>query len=206
VRSPDKPLPFYKWFWQEYRANRKVQRMGYVARGLYRELLDECWAEGSIPDDLETLADICGCPVAVMETEWQLLKGCFISKDGRLINGKLHSVRTEEDAARVAMSEGGRKGGLKSNSSNRTKATLEPPLSPNKPPSSQPDIEEKRREENKNLSSPYGMLGTASQVKTDSKKSDSVSEENLIDIYRHYPRREDRADALRAIRACKSDT
>ena len=35
------PLPYFKWLWRDWRANRKVQRLDYVARGLYRDLLDE---------------------------------------------------------------------------------------------------------------------------------------------------------------------
>jgi hypothetical protein len=59
-------LPYYRWHWRDYRANRKVQRMTYVERGLYRELLDECWAEGFISDDLGALAEVCGCPRDVL--------------------------------------------------------------------------------------------------------------------------------------------
>ena len=62
----DRVLPYYKWFWQDWRANRKIQRMTYIEKGLYRELLDECWVEGFIPDDIEELADICGCPKEIM--------------------------------------------------------------------------------------------------------------------------------------------
>lgn len=46
--NPFEALPYYRWHWRDYRANRKVQRMTYIERGLYRELLDECWAEGFI--------------------------------------------------------------------------------------------------------------------------------------------------------------
>lgn len=60
------PLPYFKWFWRDWRANRKVQRLHYVARGLYRDLLDEQWENGSLPADVEELADICSCPVEVM--------------------------------------------------------------------------------------------------------------------------------------------
>jgi hypothetical protein len=54
-------MPWYRWLVKDYRANRKVQRTGYIARGLYRELLNEAWIEGSLPNDLAALADICGC-------------------------------------------------------------------------------------------------------------------------------------------------
>ena len=48
--------------------------MTYVERGLYRELLDECWAEGFIPTEMQDLADICDCPVDVMRDAWPRLE------------------------------------------------------------------------------------------------------------------------------------
>jgi uncharacterized protein YdaU (DUF1376 family) len=107
----DRFLPYYKWFWQDYRANRKVQRMTYVERGLYRELLDECWIEGSIPKSMSDLADICGCPEEVMANAWQMLGKCFIEVGDRYENEKLNSMRTERDQIRVIRSQAGKAGG-----------------------------------------------------------------------------------------------
>ena len=105
-------LPYYKWFWQDWRANRAVQRMTYIQRGIYRELLDECWAEGFIPDDIEKLADICGCPPEVMADAWQVLSKCFEpAGDGVLINEKLHTLRTDKDAERARKAANGSAGG-----------------------------------------------------------------------------------------------
>jgi uncharacterized protein YdaU (DUF1376 family) len=107
----DRFLPYYKWFWQDYRANRKVQRMTYIERGLYRELLDECWIEGSIPKSISDLADICGCPDEVMANAWQMLGKCFIEVGDRYENEKLNSMRTERDQIRVIRSQAGKAGG-----------------------------------------------------------------------------------------------
>lgn len=140
----DRSLPYYKWFWQDWRANRKIQRMSYVERGLYRELLDECWVEGFIPNDIKELADICGCPQDVMANAWQVLESCFeLLEDGTLINEKLHSLRTEKDVERLRKSESGKKGGLAKaliKSSSTASAKQLP---------SNCHIEEKRREEKK---------------------------------------------------------
>lgn len=107
----DRFLPYYKWFWQDYRANRKVQRMTYIERGLYRELLDECWIEGSIPKSISDLADICGCPEEVMANAWQMLSKCFIEVGDKYENEKLNSMRTERDQIRVIRSQAGKAGG-----------------------------------------------------------------------------------------------
>ena len=145
----DRTLPYYKWFWQDWRANRKIQRMSYIERGLYRELLDECWVEGSIPNDVKELADICGCPDEVMVDAWQVLSSCFVFIDGLLVNEKLHSLRTEKDIERLKKAENGKKGGI-------AKAV-------GKHLPSNCHIEEKRREEkikeekNKNIVTPEGV-------------------------------------------------
>jgi hypothetical protein len=113
VASRDEALSYYKWLWRDFRANRKVQRMGYIAKGLYRELLDEAWSEGSIPTDMESLADICGCPVEVITAEWPKIAPCWIDNgNGRLVNDKLDSLRTATDAERVVKAQAGRLGGL----------------------------------------------------------------------------------------------
>lgn len=110
--------------------------MTYIERGLYRELLDECWVEGYIPDDCELLADICGCPVEVMADAWQVLSNCFVSiGDGKLVNEKLHSLRTAKDIERLRKSENGKLGALAKASAKQVLSSCH--------------IEEKRREEKK---------------------------------------------------------
>ena len=106
------PLKYYPWHWRDFRASRKVQRMNYIERGLYRELLDECWAVGFIPNDLDELADICGCPKQVLADAWQVLSKCFIERDGVLINDKLDSLRTDTDKLRATRAAAGRAGAL----------------------------------------------------------------------------------------------
>jgi uncharacterized protein YdaU (DUF1376 family) len=121
------PLSYYKWFVRDYRANRKVQRMSYVARGLYRDLLDEQWLDGSLPEDLTALADICGCSVKVMEKYWPEIAPCFDLVDGRLINPKLETMRTEQDKVRIKRVESGRLGGMAKQTQANAKHMLEAP-------------------------------------------------------------------------------
>lgn len=106
------PLPYYRWYWRDYRSSRTVQRMHYVARGIYRELLDECWAKGCIPDDVAKLAEMCGCPTSVMATHWSNLKQMFkFVGDGLYINERMENERTESDKVRAARAVAGRRGG-----------------------------------------------------------------------------------------------
>lgn len=109
---PFDALPYYRWHWRDYRANRKVQRMTYIERGLYRELLDECWAEGFIPDDLDALAEICACPKQVLEDCWPKLRACFVeASPGTLINPRMDRERTETDTQRASKAVAGALGG-----------------------------------------------------------------------------------------------
>lgn len=151
----DKPLSYYKWFWQDFRANRKVQRMDYIQRGLYRELLDECWADGSLPNDTQELAEICGCPNDVMANAWQVLGKCFIDRgDGRLVNEKIESLRTDTDKTRLARAESGKKGAIAKQLPSNSTANA-----------SNCHIEEKRREEKSN--SDTNVSGAKAPLTTD---------------------------------------
>ncbi len=87
--------------------------MDYIARGLYRELLDECWAEGFIPSDPAKLAEICDCPKQMLEKCWQLLSICFEEvSPGILVNKRMHEERTEQDSKRAKLAISGKLGGI----------------------------------------------------------------------------------------------
>lgn len=168
MASELRPLPYYKWHWQDWRANRTVQRMTYIERGIYRELLDECWSEGFIPSDLEKMADIVGCPVDVMTNAWQVLSKCFVDAgEGRLANERLNLERTSKDAERVSKAIAGQKGGqAKLLNSKDNEASAKQVLSTS-------HIEEKRREEKEKRKAP-GLsasdlvnMGVDSQVAED---------------------------------------
>lgn len=110
MASRIEPLYYYKWMWKDWRSNRRVQRMHFIARGLYRELLDEQFIEGSIPDDIEALAEICGCPIAVMKEYWPEIAPHFTKdENGNFVHPKMETVRTELDSIRVKASDAGRK-------------------------------------------------------------------------------------------------
>lgn len=113
--KPNEPLTYYRWYWRDWRASRLVQRMTFIERGLYRELLDEQWKEGSIPADPDRLADICGCPPDVMADAWRTLSKCFADvpgSEGRMVvNERLEAERTEQDTKRAKAAIAGRLGG-----------------------------------------------------------------------------------------------
>lgn len=85
-------------------------------RGVYRELLDECWQRGAIPDDMEKLAEICGCSLPEMAAAWPTVRKCFEPIDGMdgmyLTSQRLELERTEQDAKRAKAALSGRLGGI----------------------------------------------------------------------------------------------
>ncbi len=86
--------------------------MSYIERGLYRELLDEAWIECFIPDDLAKLADICGCPLDVIEAAWPNIRRRFEEiEPGLMVNRKLEAQRTDTDAVRAKRALSGALGG-----------------------------------------------------------------------------------------------
>lgn len=122
----ERPLPYYRFYVTDYRASRRVQRLDYVQRGLYRELIDECWVKGAIPDDITRLADICDCPVGVMAEAWPTLRGLFRDVDGMggafLYSERLDAERTTSDKLRLHRQLAGRKGGVTSSKVKQSQA------------------------------------------------------------------------------------
>lgn len=101
----EKALPWYKWFPADWRGSRKVQRMGLAERGLYRELLDECYEKGSIPADPDEIAELMGMDLAEITPYLPVVLRCFRPDDatGRLCNPKIEDIREEQMERRTAM-------------------------------------------------------------------------------------------------------
>lgn len=108
------PMPYYKWLALDYRASRNANALTWIERGLYRELLDECWLEGGIPERLEKLAEICRCPLPIMADAWRNLGPMFSaasSVPGLISHPKIEDQRTEADATRLTRAAAGKAGG-----------------------------------------------------------------------------------------------
>lgn len=116
IRSkPNEPLPYYKWYWRDWRGSRAVQRMTPLERGIYRELMDEQWRLGALRNDPEWLAEAAMCSVDELASVWQVLSKCFPpieGTDGNLLaNERLEAERTEVDRQRVNRAVSGQIGG-----------------------------------------------------------------------------------------------
>lgn len=110
------PLPYYKWYWRDWRGSRGVQKMTALERGIYRELLDEQWRVGALFNDPRWLAEAAMCTEEEIASAWQVLSKCFPpipNTGGQLLaNTRLEAERTGTDAMRANRAIAGRLGGL----------------------------------------------------------------------------------------------
>jgi len=99
-------FPWYRWHALDFRQSPAVRLMTFDQRACYRELLDECWLEGSIPDDPTILARLIGFDQDRFAAEvWPVVRQSFTERGaGRLVNARIERerahARRRSDAAR----------------------------------------------------------------------------------------------------------
>ena len=74
-RIPD--LTFYEWSILRWTTSDTRNELDALGIGIYRELLDRCYAQGSIPKDHSKLATIAKCTEADIEHYWPTLGANF---------------------------------------------------------------------------------------------------------------------------------
>lgn len=102
----------YPWYVADWRQSETRIRLALPERAIYRELLDYCWAEGSLPTDEKTLAVICACDIREFRKSWKAVKQLFIEQDGRLTHHRVVAGRDKLQSWNEARREAGKKGGL----------------------------------------------------------------------------------------------
>jgi hypothetical protein len=179
------PLTWYKWLWQKFRLSRKVGRMNYIERGLYRDLLDEQWEKGSVSGEAEDMADICGCPVDVMANAWQVIGKCFDCIEGRFVNATLEEQRTEKDAERIKRSKSGHLGGVAKAERNQPEASkcLAPVKQILAPSQDKIRGEEKREEKERKEKNGFSAPSVADVKTYCEERKNSVDPEKFCSFY-----------------------
>lgn len=105
---------------RNFLTSRKVKRMSNEEVGIYAKLLFNQWIDGSIPDDIEELANMCGCQKDVMTKAWQRLSACFTEDGGGgLYNEFLEEVREEQKDRSEKRSRAGKAGAAAKHSSGK---------------------------------------------------------------------------------------
>ena len=68
---------FYEWSVNRWRSSETRSTLSLAGRGLYRELLDLCYTQGSITANFQILASQVGCAPIEIEQNWPLIKRHF---------------------------------------------------------------------------------------------------------------------------------
>ncbi len=67
----------YEWDLTRWPTSETRIRLDATGRGIYRELLDWCYAQGEMPDDHECMARYCGATLDQFEQVWPTIKSHF---------------------------------------------------------------------------------------------------------------------------------
>lgn len=127
-----KSSPAFQFYPKEFLSSSKVMAMSLAERGAYITLLSVEWLDGSLPNDVNSLARLLAIPERKFQAIWQQhLAACFVERDGRLINERLERVRAEQEAYREQQKLNGARGGRPRKGSvsfglTQTKATDKP--------------------------------------------------------------------------------
>ncbi|CAB4130483.1 Protein of unknown function DUF1376 [uncultured Caudovirales phage] len=123
--------PWYKWYPSNWLASEARMRMSPSERSIYRDLLDICYQEGSIPDDERTLAGLSAVSTIEFRAAWPEVSKKFVSVGG----GRLSNLKCIEELSRCADVTAARvvagiAGGRKSGATRAAKATSATGTSP----------------------------------------------------------------------------
>jgi uncharacterized protein YdaU (DUF1376 family) len=88
----------YMWSVTDWRGDDVYDVLDNREKGIYRELIDQCWVAGSITSDPELLARFAREPLDYFAQVWAKIRGKFRSIEN---GSRLVSKRLEEDRRRL---------------------------------------------------------------------------------------------------------
>lgn len=141
-------LPWYPFYVYDWQSDEAVRLMTYEERGIYHELLNIQWIEGSIPASEDLLARLLSLSGDTFSFAWDRIRDKFArhwDKPTRLVNMKLHGLREDAMAKVDQAREWGRAGAEKrwghqrEGSSQPVASPIAPPKGDHKPADSYPE-------------------------------------------------------------------
>ena len=133
--------------------------MNWAARGLYRELMDECWLKGSVPSTVDGIAEMFGVDPSEIDPLLPQIIRCFKVTNGSMVSLFIEEIRTETDARRVIQAN--RRLGKDKHGEPRLSTVN--PGEPQTTAPNQSEVEEKRREEKREKETTTTTLTGVSQ-------------------------------------------
>lgn len=123
MQKPAFPIHSYPWYVHDWRQSMMRLRLSPLGRYVYRELLDQCYIDGSIPNDKVLLAKIVDVPARDFAKLWPEVSRAFeLREDGNYHHPKADAVLNEIVRWKEQKSNAGRASG------NARRATVERPL------------------------------------------------------------------------------
>lgn len=89
-------LSYYEWYVSRWITSDTHLELDATGRGIYREMLDYCYIQGSISSDPIVLAKRCACTREELRDRWEMLERHFYTApDGKLRNKFADKFRGE---------------------------------------------------------------------------------------------------------------
>lgn len=107
-------LPWYRWFASDWRSSETRCSMDAAERGVYREALDLCYLEGSIPADEATLMRLLAVTPEEFARTWPKVSAKFAPHPDlldRLVNPRAAAEIIATEDFRQKQAKNGRSGG-----------------------------------------------------------------------------------------------
>lgn len=170
-----KVSPAFQFYWSDFINGTSAMTPEEV--GGYIRLLCYQWDNGYIPDDDKAISAITRCQseaIASIRVKFGLCP------DGFLRNGRLESVRHAQMQFRAKQAENGKKGGKRTQNKPKPIPKTKPPLLPDEP---------QRGGQNQALCTPTSS----------SKEEEGSRRESAELIYKKYPRKVGKPEAIKAL-------
>jgi len=112
-------LHSYPWYIKDWLLSEARLTMTLEERGLYRDLLDHFFDQGSLPTNEAALLRMAACDAKEFRRAWPAVRTKFEERDGRLYNQKAAEILASKMARKEKNATAGRSGGLAKAASKR---------------------------------------------------------------------------------------
>lgn len=115
-----RPPPAYLEYPSDLLANMKFRRMSLPERGLWQTMRLECWVNKMLPKNPEEIAFVLNLPLQEVQANLTSgVLGFFVENEQGLYCKELEEYRVNQLQRQIALSQGGKKGGEKTQQKNR---------------------------------------------------------------------------------------
>lgn len=98
AKERQKDLSFYEWRFNAWRTSATRDMLDATGRGIYRELLDQCYAQGEFPSDPLYICRVCACSMEQFEAAWKVISKHFLKGRGGTLRNKFADLERRKYA------------------------------------------------------------------------------------------------------------